>query len=93
MACPGALWNINVEHIPGSPYTSSYTSPAVGTARWTDPTLITPGSYLTSKTMDEEEMFAAEKVALLKHLARIERETGWDTSARAANLRSLWGLG
>jgi hypothetical protein len=35
---------------------------------------------------------AAEKIALLKHLAKIERETGWKTSSRAADLRKLWGI-
>jgi hypothetical protein len=36
--------------------------------------------------------FAAEKIALLGHLAKIERETGWKTSDRAKDLRILWGL-
>jgi hypothetical protein len=36
--------------------------------------------------------FAAEKVALLRHLAKIERETGWKTKERARDLRVLWGL-
>ncbi|KAH7187930.1 hypothetical protein DER44DRAFT_816326 [Fusarium oxysporum] len=40
----------------------------------------------------ESEDFAAEKIALLKHLAKIERETGWKTSERAKDLRMLWGL-
>ncbi|KAJ4982961.1 alkaline phosphatase family protein [Stagonosporopsis vannaccii] len=35
---------------------------------------------------------AAEKFALLKHLARIERDTGWPTAIRSAALRKLWGL-
>jgi hypothetical protein len=38
------------------------------------------------------EDFAAEKIALLRHLAKIERETGWKTSERARDLRILWGL-
>ncbi|KAL4976004.1 hypothetical protein BDW66DRAFT_159944 [Aspergillus desertorum] len=41
---------------------------------------------------EEEEEYAAEKILLLKHLARIERETGWKTSDRAASLRSIWEL-
>jgi hypothetical protein len=43
---------------------------------------------------DEElgEEHAAEKFALLKHLVRIERETGWPTSSKSAELRRLWGL-
>lgn len=36
--------------------------------------------------------FCREKIVLLKHLAKIERETGWKTSDRAAELRSLWGF-
>lgn len=38
------------------------------------------------------DKFAAEKIALLKHLAVIEQETGWKTSERAARLRHLWGF-
>ncbi|RKL45036.1 hypothetical protein BFJ72_g3686 [Fusarium proliferatum] len=40
----------------------------------------------------EPEDFAAEKIALLKHLAKIERETGWKTTERAKDLRILWDL-
>ncbi|KAJ4982628.1 alkaline phosphatase family protein [Stagonosporopsis vannaccii] len=40
-----------------------------------------------------EEEHPAEKIVLLRHLARIERETGWKTSGRAAELRKLWGFG
>ncbi|KAL2816078.1 fungal-specific transcription factor domain-containing protein [Aspergillus granulosus] len=40
----------------------------------------------------DQDEYAAEKILLLKQLARIERETGWKTSDRAASLRSLWGL-
>lgn len=39
-----------------------------------------------------EEEYPAEKIILLKQLARIERETGWKTSDRAAELRMLWGF-
>ncbi|KAK6832795.1 hypothetical protein RU639_004023 [Aspergillus parasiticus] len=39
-----------------------------------------------------EEEYATEKILLLKHLARIENETGWKTSDRAADLRKLWGF-
>lgn len=42
--------------------------------------------------MAELSEFPAEKMALLKHLAKIERETGWKTSDRARELRILWGL-
>ncbi|RAH67339.1 uncharacterized protein BO66DRAFT_441299 [Aspergillus aculeatinus CBS 121060] len=41
-------------------------------------------------TMVEE--YATEKILLLKHLSRIDAETGWKTSDRAAELRGLWGL-
>ncbi|KAH7123061.1 putative Zn(II)2Cys6 transcription factor [Dactylonectria macrodidyma] len=37
--------------------------------------------------------YAPEKIALLKQLARIEKETGWKTSDRSQELRNLWGLG
>lgn len=40
-----------------------------------------------------EEKHAAEKIALLKHLGKIERETGWKTSGRASQLRTMWGIG
>lgn len=43
-------------------------------------------------SLSESEDFAAEKIALLRHLAKIERETGWKTSERAKDLRILWGL-
>jgi hypothetical protein len=39
-----------------------------------------------------KEDHAVEKLALLKHLRKIEKETGWITSRRAAELRRLWGL-
>ncbi|KAH7265901.1 hypothetical protein B0J15DRAFT_235693 [Fusarium solani] len=42
--------------------------------------------------MSETGDFPAEKMALLKHLAKIERETGWKTSDRARELRILWAL-
>ncbi|ETS84256.1 hypothetical protein PFICI_02281 [Pestalotiopsis fici W106-1] len=38
------------------------------------------------------EEYAAEKIALLKHLTKIEKLTGWKTSDRAKDLRILWGL-
>ena len=40
----------------------------------------------------DDVCYAAEKLSLLKHLAKIERETGWRTCNRAADLRRLWGL-
>lgn len=36
--------------------------------------------------------YAAEKIALLKHLTKIEKQTGWKTSERARDLRVIWGL-
>ncbi|KAH7064336.1 putative Zn(II)2Cys6 transcription factor [Paraphoma chrysanthemicola] len=39
-----------------------------------------------------KEEYASEKLALLRHLSRIERETGWTTSGRAAELRRVWRL-
>ncbi|CAN9144826.1 unnamed protein product [Alternaria alternata] len=40
----------------------------------------------------DDMCYAAEKLAILKHLAKIERETGWKTSNRAADLRRLWEI-
>ncbi|KAH7082008.1 putative Zn(II)2Cys6 transcription factor [Paraphoma chrysanthemicola] len=53
--------------------------------------------HSVSSRMGEDEASAddeypAEKIALLKHLAKIERETGWNTSSRASDLRKLWGI-
>lgn len=53
----------------------------------------TIGSTAPLASWSTEEEHPAEKILLLKHLARIERETGWKTSDRATNLRMLWGLG
>ena len=36
--------------------------------------------------------YSAQKIALLQHLIRIQRETGWTTEGRAKQLRRLWGL-
>lgn len=41
---------------------------------------------------DEGTSFSTEKVLLLRHLLRIQRETGWKTDDRAKDLRLLWGL-
>lgn len=41
----------------------------------------------------DTEKYAREKIVLLKQLSRIEQETGWKTSERAAQLRELWGFG
>ncbi|KAF4970017.1 hypothetical protein FSARC_2834 [Fusarium sarcochroum] len=54
-------------------------------------------SSVTDTTDDNNDLvdmddFAAEKLALLRHLAKIERETGWRTSERAKDLRVLWEL-
>ncbi|KAE8365446.1 hypothetical protein BDV27DRAFT_171612 [Aspergillus caelatus] len=47
-------------------------------------------SHHTRSNLEEE--YATEKILLLKHLSRIENETGWKTSDRAADLRKLWGF-
>ncbi|PYI09799.1 hypothetical protein BO78DRAFT_22899 [Aspergillus sclerotiicarbonarius CBS 121057] len=49
-------------------------------------------SGATPNVAEVEDLYAAEKILLLKHLTRIERESGWKTSDRAATLRGLWGL-
>lgn len=41
---------------------------------------------------DDGEEYVREKFTLLKHLAKIERETGWPTRSKAADLRTQWGL-
>ncbi|CAI4220213.1 unnamed protein product [Parascedosporium putredinis] len=71
-------------------------SPAIETRLANNPGIredISTNSAHASRTiaLDSEE-FAAEKFALLKQLARIERQTGWKTSGRARDLRILWGL-
>lgn len=54
--------------------------------------------YIAGRTFDttlnEEDRteYAAEKIALLKHLAKIERECGWPTASQATALRRLWRL-
>ncbi|OOF94951.1 hypothetical protein ASPCADRAFT_131522 [Aspergillus carbonarius ITEM 5010] len=54
------------------------------------------GSNETLRTIihapEGEGLYAEERMLLLNHLARIERETGWKTSDCAATLRTLWGL-
>lgn len=42
--------------------------------------------------LQDDNEYPAEKIALLKQLAKIERDTGWKTSSRAAELRKLWGF-
>lgn len=49
-------------------------------------------AFVDQESRGEDADFAAEKMSLLKHLALIERETGWKTSERARDLRILWGL-
>ncbi|KAH6999521.1 putative Zn(II)2Cys6 transcription factor [Ilyonectria destructans] len=51
-----------------------------------------PPSQQGSRFHDCGDEHAAEKIALLKQLARIEKETGWKTSDRSEELRKLWGL-
>jgi hypothetical protein len=50
-------------------------------------------TFGTADSEDDGKEHVAEKFALLRHLARIERETGWPTSGRATELRKSWGLG
>ncbi|KAJ5197137.1 hypothetical protein N7449_007616 [Penicillium cf. viridicatum] len=51
-----------------------------------------PGAGPIATASPRPDEHCAEKIILLKHLAKIERETGWKTSDRAAELRSLWGF-
>lgn len=48
---------------------------------------------LNESDIANDVKYAAEKLALLRHLSKIEQEIGWTTSGRAADLRRLWGLG
>lgn len=41
---------------------------------------------------ENAEEHPAEKFAILKLLAQIERDAGWPTAGRASSLRKLWGL-
>ncbi|KAG5659478.1 hypothetical protein KAF25_002037 [Fusarium avenaceum] len=61
----------------------------IGLAGNGSPVADTVGDWNSPSKHDD---FAAEKIALLRHLAKIERETGWKTSDRARDLRMLWGL-
>lgn len=49
------------------------------------------GEPLDIESLDSDT-FCTEKIVLLRHLAKIESETGWKTSDRAAELRLLWGF-
>ncbi|KAJ5770926.1 uncharacterized protein N7511_002977 [Penicillium nucicola] len=51
-----------------------------------------PGDGPSAVENYDSDEFSSEKILLLKHLARIERETGWKTSDRATELRMLWGF-
>ncbi|KAH6954163.1 hypothetical protein DER45DRAFT_615494 [Fusarium avenaceum] len=61
----------------------------IGLAGSGSPVADTVGDWNSPSKHDD---FPAEKIALLRHLAKIERETGWKTSDRARDLRMLWGL-
>ncbi|KAJ9491396.1 hypothetical protein VN97_g1851 [Penicillium thymicola] len=71
--------------IAGTVFGSSVAFPSV----W-DTLSVSPGDGPSAAENHDE--FCSEKILLLKHLARIERETGWKTSDRAAELRMLWGF-
>lgn len=51
-----------------------------------------PSHEHTAQDDLQDDDYCSEKILLLKHLAKIERETGWKTSDRAAELRMLWGF-
>lgn len=68
----------------------------VSHAGWINQTFLLYIAGLTFGTAGGEgdgNEHAAEKFALLKHLAKIERETGWPTYGKAKELRKRWGLG
>ncbi len=52
------------------------------------------GSRFTCRDAGKDEglQFATERMVLLQHLVRIQRETGWKTEDRARELRKLWGF-
>ncbi|KAK1854127.1 alkaline phosphatase family protein [Colletotrichum chrysophilum] len=62
------------------------------TSRWGGPLLETQPADTYDDCFGNGEEYALEKLALLKQLARIEKETGWKTSDRSAELRRLWGF-
>lgn len=51
-----------------------------------------PSHEHTAQDDPQDDDYSSQKIILLKHLAKIERETGWKTSERAAELRMLWGF-
>ncbi|KAJ6053341.1 uncharacterized protein N7446_009353 [Penicillium canescens] len=73
--------------IAGTVFGSSVASPSVR-----DTLSVSPGDAPSAAENHDFDEFCSEKILLLKHLARIERETGWKTSDRAAELRMLWGF-
>ncbi|KAF4860962.1 Transcription activator AMTR1 [Colletotrichum siamense] len=62
------------------------------TSRWGGRLLETQPADTYDDCFGNGEEYALEKLALLKQLARIEKETGWKTSDRSAELRRLWGF-
>lgn len=67
----------------------------VSHASWVNqvyPLYIAGRAFGTTLVEEEGAEHAAERMALLKHLAKIERETGWPTAIKATALRRLWGL-
>ncbi|KAF0330442.1 alkaline phosphatase family protein [Colletotrichum asianum] len=62
------------------------------TSRWGGRLLEAQPSDTYDDCFGDGEEYALEKLALLKQLAKIEKETGWKTSDRSAELRRLWGF-
>jgi hypothetical protein len=58
----------------------------------TFPLYIAGLAFSTANGEDDSKEHVAENFALLKHLARIERETGWPTASKASELLKRWGL-
>jgi hypothetical protein len=56
------------------------------------PLYIAGRTFETTPDKEDGAEYAAEKIALLKHLAKIERESGWPTASQATALRRLWRL-
>ncbi|KAH7129735.1 hypothetical protein B0J13DRAFT_644606, partial [Dactylonectria estremocensis] len=93
-------WDFDMEHLPPLKLKRSanwvnHLQPLyiAGRAFVTTPSSTSQPSQQGSGFHDCADEYAAEKIALLKQLARIEKETGWKTSDRSQELRKLWGLG
>ncbi|QMW28634.1 hypothetical protein G4B84_003923 [Aspergillus flavus NRRL3357] len=103
LAAPGANWVNQLQplYIAGAVFANKSSSLSACPDSSDDQVRFSPSSRISiirqnipshHARSNLEEEYATEKILLLKHLARIENETGWKTSDRAADLRKLWGF-